>query len=1235
MLLMLLPSVLPLLVGGRALRRYRAQLQQALHAEPALRLLPNLLALPLGAAPLPDPAAVLAAPSSLALVAGPGGGRSLALLQTAARGADNPRAPAVYLSLAEADRPGLTPRAAVRAALDGAGLPPAIVAAARPCVLLLDDYELLDAGRRAAWRAFVAGLPESWPACRAVVALPPDERWPELRELPLTAPDDAALAAWLAHLLPGRPPEPILAALAAEPLAGLRDSPADLLLLTLTYPLAGLPASRAALYEQAFSLVRPLLPDGDGSTGGVTVGRAVLRHYRLARGLSGGHDLDTLANLPPHELAAVAPLAAGLLDDPCPVLDLLWSQADHPAALRGLAACLRERPSAAPAAGLRLLDRLAADQSPAAAALLQGLADSIPAALAAAVPGAAATTLAAVAGRLGGAGALALAVVDAAGAAPELRWAAADLLARGPAPAGLVDPPDGLDELALAARCFAAAVLPGAYHSRLLAPPLRAGLGALLGGAGGDGRRRSAAGAMLGAADAPAELRALALAATPADADGRALVEDAVADADPGVRRAALAALGSGDPDAALALLTGALAAPGARGAALHDLLDAVAALPVPRAAGLLGRVALASQHELAGRLRAVALLAGRGRDGAAVLLRLLDLPRLPAPLRAAAALHLGRASVAAALPALRAALLREDEPLVRRAAAAALGDLARLPGCRDAALAGLLAALDMPWLDAPFAAAVAAALAACGPAAMPALGDLLAPALADDLRADWLARAPALADASAEQWPALGFPMAARVALHEAMAAGETPADRPGDLVELAERQAAFVARAAADALVELARRRPSLRREAALLLRRALRVGRPPELLAHALDRLGDLLGDNPQLLDALLDGLAGSPQLRWLALDRLGRRPALADPMLRRLQVARDDGFTRAKLIEMLGAQGVGAALFELRAVAESGVADLNQRCCAVAALGRLGAPAAGPLLRLVSDEHTPAAVRAAAATALPAELDPAARRALREVLRPERPPAELAPAALAALGRAADREAMPLLLRYAQSDRPAEALAAIEAMAASGDRSVAPALVPIAHTSTALPGVRLAAVAALLGLCGAEYLPLLRSYLESPSLPIRLRAQGALAALDPGDPRLLAPLADPGAPLALRLDALARLTDGGADDELLPMLLLNRDEEPQLRLAVAAALARSTRPDVVANLSHALREQAPPLLHRRCVDALAALAAGPSAAAEPAKEALAALALDDVAMPERALWAAEALLAKAHS
>jgi hypothetical protein len=184
--------------------------------------------------------------------------------------------------------------------------------------------------------------------------------------------------------------------------------------------------------------------------------------------------------------------------------------------------------------------------------------------------------------------------------------------------------------------------------------------------------------------------------------------------------------------------------------------------------------------------------------------------------------------------------------------------------------------------------------------------------------------------------------------------------------------------------------------------------------------------------------------------------------------------------------------------------------------------------------------------------------------------------------------------------------------------------------------AAPGVRLAAVAALLRLGGAEYEPLVREYLAAASPPLRLQAYAALAAVFPDDPRLAEPLADPDAPLALRLQALAHLATHYPEAPIIAAVLAAADEHPQIRLDASAILARSANSAAVAALAAALApplpatEPAPLLLRRRCAHSLGAVARQAVPAAEEARIRLSILAADPDQTPEHRHWAAEALL-----
>jgi HEAT repeat protein len=1244
---MLTPNVFALLPGRRPFSRYRRALHQQIHAEPALRLLPHLLDIPLGCAPLPDPEAILAGPAGIALLSPPAGGRTLALFQILAHWASgSSRVPAIFLALSECDSPNLSPRAIVTGALHRAGAGAPTLDQRRPALLLIDEWECLPANRRILWRQYLTGLAENWPAARAVVALPAGEAWPELLERTITPPDDGTLAIWLGRLLPNHDPAPLLAALSRAPLAALRTSLADLLLLVLVYPISGLPGSRAALYEQAYALVQPVLSEPPAAFRGAAaaehpeappmspaIGRAVLRHYRLARGLAGGADLVTLADLPARERAAVAPLAAGLLDDPTPVLNLLWG--DHTPAtidLDALIACVCERPAAAPAHTLRLLELLAA---PAAAPRPAAGAHLLPALLSAAAPADPARALAVFGALAAGPAndARWLELVDAPAAPPALRWAAAERLAGNPPPlAELCAVPPQPDPISLAGRAYLALHVAPLDGTALLNKPLRNGLDLLLAADADVQRRRTVAAALLASAQIPAELRRLALAATPAEgAEDRALIDGALLDPNATVRQAARTRLLARPPDEACAGLARALTTPDLDPPIAAELLDAAGHLDDPGVVKLLARCVATTGQRLPVRLAAVDRLAACGAVGNAALVGLLQAASLPAPVHAAVVRHVGARGHAAALPVVRALLLNDGPPLIRRAAAAALVEYARRPATHDGALAALLAVVRRPQLDREVTITALHGLAVAQPTlAVPAVAARLDPRYPQALARAWQQAAPELARTPATAWPGLPLPESLQCILADALAVGETPADPPTSLGELAASQALAEALAAVATLAAIAGREPALAGEIQARLRRALAAPERPGLPEAILTALAHLPCTSAQAeLVHLLDAPNVSLSLRWRAIDALGRAPGVAALAVSRLQRGCDDPFTQSKLVELLGEQSPPGALSVLRQIAEDPAGPDHLRRAALQSMSGLDDPAAvGALVRIVVDEARPE-LRAAAAVALPAGLAAVHCRTLRDRLRSERHPEVLA-AILAALGRTADREALPLLLRYTQSEQSAVALAAIEGVAALGDDSLAPPLVRVSQNTLAAPHVRLAAVCALVRLCGAEFAPLLRDYLASPQLALRLRAHTVLAAHDRDDPRLLEPIADPAAPLALRQEALVRLAGYAPEASLIGQLVCHPDETPHIRLLAVAALARRGAAEDVEALRATLAAPAMPLLHRRCIEALTAIAQSAAPAAHAAQIQLETYALSPDAPPTFRHWAGAGLL-----
>lgn len=1297
---MVTPHVFPFLTGGRTLRRFRSELQQHLAAELALRLLPALADLPLGLIPLPDPADLLAGPQHIAVRGPAASGRSLALLQICARwAAAGTPTPTVYLSLAARDSSSLSPHALVSEAARQAGLPSIAADGARPWLLLIDDWEELRADRRSAWRSFIGSAACSWSGARMVVVLPPGEEWEELRTIDLQTPDDDRLAAWFGQLLPAHDAQPIIEALNRPALHGMRTRISDLLLLALTYPMSGMPASRSELYAQAYGLVRPLLDayderqtDVDEALAGaaetniasrwpIIVGRAALRYYRLARSLAGGDDLAILADLPAHERAAVAPLAAGLLDDPTAVLRLLWGDGEPAqASLRALTSCLCERPGDTPTLGMALVERLVAlrdfqlidEAAPALPALLSAasrreLDRSIDLlyALQADKPSAQNQTLLP-------------ALINSSTAAPALRWVAADLLVEtgdrrqetgdgrqadkgtgggrretgdeSNEPSFVVRRPssvvssssfvDPCDDLAAAARVYVLALAGQEGRRELSAPELQAGLAALLGGVGGGRRGRKTALALLADKELPDNLRLLALNPLTVDETDNTFLLQSLGDASAELRAAALQTLTQRPPTQALRILNQVISAPDTSDTVRLALIEAVAAYPQSEAVALLARYILDERYGLLLRLNAGSYLARRGA-GPEILRRILPLKRLPAALRAAIAGWLGQCGQPTACAMLRHILLDEEaEPLLRRAAVAALVAIGKSPGGYSSTVAALVAALMQPTLDSLLLAHIANGLGELGAVAtIPNLAALLAPQRALDLQHAWAGIAPQLSVLSADQWPDIDLPLPVRAILMDILAEGTTFAAPPSSLEELADREAERVAEAAAAALAAIVESRPALRHEVHILLRRTLRDFHSLSLTRTLLDCMVRIAPDGGIAeLEAILSNPANSLGLRWAALDRMGQCPEAADVLLRRLQSHSDDSFISGKEAELLGELGAVEALPTLRSMAESDMTDPQLRGCAITALAGIGTSAAlASLLRLSADSVTPLELRVAAVSALPATIDPDTCRGLRQLLRAERRAPELAAALTQALARAGDHEALPQFMRCAQSEHRGEAIAGIEAMASLGDPSMAPVLVRISQSSQASPAVRLSAVIALLRLQGAEHLTLLRDYLDSAPLPLRLQAHGALSRISPDDPRLVTPLTDLEAPLLLRLAALEHLVRHSRGFELMAQLLQNNAEPAQLRLAVAAALEQSGEPAAVDTLATLATPEAaastagnPALLRRRCILALGAIAAGADTTAEPARARLAAMAAGPDEAVEHRLWATQALL-----
>ena len=1245
-------ATLPFLPRGRALRRYRANLREQITDEPATRLLGRLLSLPLGLAPLPDPAAVLALRQPVGLYGPLAGGRSLALLQTVSRWvASSEDAPILYLPLPEVDNSDLPPQAIVTEAFHAIGMPNTFADGGMPGALLIDDWELLTTPRRAIWQQFLTTTAPRWSALRVIVALPLHSAWPAFDTLRITGPTSEQAEAILQHLLPHDSVAPIITALAELPGLGPTPSLADLILLSLTYPLSGLPNSRAQLYARAFTIVQPLVEELQAvptsllssesdlaqqrTWSNPVVGRILLRHYRLARELASGTDPKVVLDLPADVCSTVVPLATGMLNDPSPLLGLLWGRQLSPdrTHLSTIINALREAPDRAPIYGLRLIEQLITAARPVDEAWLTQLAPALPRIFIAAShidEPRTLTVLALLTPHLDQPHQLWLTLIDHPEAPDGLRWAAADQLIVKPYTIDqLGTPPTHRYPSTLMVRAYLAAMGSPSTRATLAVPPLYDAVTMLLTAPIAGKRSAQAAALIMADPQLPMALRILAVPAV----DSQPLIERIASDSAPELRQATLVALARGEPTEALASFGRVLARPESSIETRIATLNAITAITHQSAAATLIRAIITIELPLRVRMHAVTCLVQRADDEATLLRRLLATTTLIVGLRAVVARQIGHLGIGAALPELSAILTSPGSPLLRRAATMALADLGRSPTLRAAVTTALIAGLRHSATDAILGEQIVYALGQTGSTeVMAPLTALLAPRLAELLHQNWLRVAPALEQTSADAWVDLPLAESLHLSLIDILAEGDTLADPPSRIEELVERQAIRLAAAAAAALAELGSS-AELRKPVIDRLRQSLYNEQRTEVIRALLKALGQV-SDPAGELQAIFALSSAHPNLSWLAIECLGSHPRTFDTLRQRLEQDSDEPFVQAMITTALGNFGRSEALPVLYRVACATKGDPRLRSAAVSAITRSSDPEAiRMLVAIAADSLAPSALRVIAATALPVELSTDARVTIRQALRVERLVPEVALALQRALARTGDHEAITQLLHLIQSNSGVKAITVIDAIAEVKSADIAPLLVRISQNALAPAGVRLAAVEALLQVDRQEHLPLLNEYLRASAPPLRMQAHAILTRLLPHDQRLSSPLSDRSAPLALRLQALAHVVTYAPDSPLLTTIVTTANEHPQVRMAAAAALIHSTHPDAVVSLVAMLKpgEQADvPVLRRRCCLSLGVIAHQPGPHASTAYEQLASIVLDPAQPVAHRHWATEALL-----
>lgn len=1263
---MVIPGVLQFFRRSGPLQHYHSTLREHIEGHPLLQMLPSLINLPLFSTDgYPFEAADTFTYSPMVALSGAvGSGRSLALAQVAWHFAQKEQStPVLTLPLAHVDIPAIAPRAVVSTMLDQTGLPMPIEnnsssSSQQPWILLIDGWETLPPPRRDVWRAFLLALPKYWPGAQVVITLPNMRgQWGGFQIWSLAGPDQHRRKAWLSHLLPNHDVTPLLKNLRpGGTLDMLGQRLRDLLLLALTYPNDGLPTTRDHLYQRAHTLLHStgnfsqnhghnrMQPDPQNLIALSHV--SPLRHYDIARGIAHSNNIDQLDNLEDIDRAEVGLLLSGLLTDVQPLFRRLWDM-ETEASLLSLIMCFREHPAHIPDWGIEVLEVVAAQTTqkthqrmlvllaPVLPTLFKTASDAIDTKrlcrlLARVAPVLPTPAL--------------LALLDDGDILAVLRWIVVDVLLQQVSELGpiIFQAPPPPDDLSRAARGYML-VLGNSTDRQLLANDVGMAdwITALQNETVPHRRRLHVAHTLLNDLDTTDPLRAAAfkLLTHASDEDTMALLKRMGANSDHTLRHMALDTLQSRAPQQSLDLLGSILLSAESSWEAQHDALKQIAMVNTKESYALLVRAGLGTLLSLELRGQALVLLAHHSAAASNLLLRLSAMETLPPVIRATTVHLLALRGETRAIPLLCRVAAALAPTLVRQAAVAALGLLGKEPAVQPTVLAGLQAAFAAAGVDPALKIAILQALGTIAtPRAIPLLRNILEGETFERVHTTWLTLAPTLEETPVTEWQTVTMPNEAQQVLLDMLSEGSTDAENPTSFQELVEQSVSRVRLAAIDALVQTGLAAPP---NAPAQLRPALQAllfTLFKEIPAHEarpiLAGIAQLSTDGGRSeLHALLNNQTLSPLVRWLAIENLGSNPNNEAVLVRTLQDDTLDSFIKGHVALVLGQHHTSRAVLALRNVAGQVGAPEHLRTQAVLALSPIADPiAAETLLSVVMDTSASATLRGTAARALPTDMPTETRRWLREVLRREHEPPDLITGVLMALGQARDQESLVHMLRYAQSEQSAVALAALEAIAQIGDSSVAPTLVHISQSTVFDEPIRLQAVIALLRLCGAEYLPFLRRFLDSPVLPLQLQALDCLLSLWPDEAHTLVLVANQAAPLVLRLRALEELTPAETHLPTLCDLLLNRDEAPALRLGIASLVGRTGHPEAVATLAQCLGQPDLPItLQRRCVAALATLAQHETTetCVALAHHTLGLLA-EDMALPDAARsWSSEAL------
>ena len=1196
-------------------RSHRRKIATDLTQHPFLRLLPTLLEIPIEViGPDGDPCYLSEAgvQNHRTILTGiTGSGRSLALYQLAMEWAtaDSPHPLPLYITLPTFDdgrtapeilitewikqlrdevhtkpRGHLLPRAAARLPADQL----------HDCALLIDGWEELPISRQEVWRTVLMQTSQHWPETDIVIVLPLTEvTWPGFTSLAIPAPTPELISQWLQLMLPPYHYDAIVQSIQLEgSLAALSERLAEIAMLVwVVLQTDSLPKHRSDLYAQTLcAILEPhvtqqsptdilaelqllaaydeipsvavaelVTPTPDGHLRFIN---PLFRMYLAAKQLVEETRFDLLRHLTPHEGLEVARFTITMVDNPTPVYEHLWNNGKPRVDdVITLGYCLYEQQTTPPLWSLRIVSALAQLarnqeqlQRHEAFSLLCQLTSTIdrllyqlllaPTQTGQIIP----RLLTLLPNNLAYPHAVKLAFNEE--STEEIGWAVADILTQMIPPPSSTTAVTAPEEPQALTRWIYVHVMQETHNRTYVMQRIQDGITPFFSSTTiGEVRLLRLAATLIDDIDAPTSARvdALSLLSHNDQPSALTVIERACHDLTVEVRQKALAMLVERDPSRAYTTLSRTVLDQELVWEIRLGAIQYLGTLADQGSETLVVRCATDTSLPLYAQLVSIATLQTHHTDILGHILH--DETRHP-EIRAAAARRVGAIQHTSALPDLLTLL---SSPVIPTSliegiceSLAILQDFSTIPI--------LLERLEQTAANIPATLAIIQALGQLrANVAIAPLSYLLGDGAFNRLR-DAVGHADITQPASSflEQ-DALPEALAQRLALM--LAESTTGANRPTTLEEFIEREANQLRETAAQALSAIGG--DSTR----MALLNALSDSTTGQATASIIKALASI--DSPNQLETF-SSILTTPDIdasvRWLTIDCLREHPVGVSLMRRLLAQPELDPFTRGVLAKVLGERGESSILPLLRQIADDPHANLQLRLQAITGLGMLDETESEVvLLRLVSAHREPDQLRAMAAKQLPSKLGVDGRRFLRNMLQNEQPRVPITVGILQALGQAKDREALPALLRYSQDNQADLVQAALRALAAIGDASVAPILVRVVQNTNLDHATRLQAVGALIELGGDSYQPLIQTYLYHAPLPLRMQALEHLIDTNRSQEEIRKLFIDRETPLMMRLRILETHASMPNGVQALLSILDDEHEHVHLRYLIINTLA----------------------------------------------------------------------------